>query len=96
MPDESRADESARGEVETATSLRPRPPAPGEAVPETLALRARRGAPAAAPPRLEISIGRIDIELARPAEPAPQAARRVSGPSRGFEGYRAARRGRLR
>jgi hypothetical protein len=92
--DTFQADQSDRGAVETP--LRPSPPSPGEVGSDTLAGHARRGAPAAAPPRLEISFGRIEIELARPAEPAPQAAPRVSGPSRGFEGYGAARRGWLR
>ena len=95
--DRARLDEAGRGvTAETPVLLQPRPPAPIATGLERMARRAAHGAPAEAPPLLEISIGRIDIEFARPAAPASPVTSRVSTPRRGFEGYGAARRGRLR
>lgn len=78
-----------------STVLRPRQPGPDDLSTAPPHRRAEPRPPEAAA-QLEISIGRISIEFARPAEAPPQPSRPAASPSRGFAGYQAARRGRLR
>lgn len=63
---------------------RPAPPHPGEG-----SWREERT------PVLEISVGRVVVERPTPP-PAPAAAPQGGGPTRGFAGFSAARRGFLR
>jgi hypothetical protein len=92
-PDGTRALGAAQhGELDEAIAALPGMLRPRAETPRPERSTARADSPER-DPRLELSIGRIELEL---AQPAPAVAPPPTGVRRGFEGYGAARRGRVR
>ncbi len=96
VPDPQHPVKQDRDEIEATQPLQPRLAPQDGRVNEALRGPGERPTPPAATPTLEISIGRISIEYAKPPEPTPRATKPAAATSRGFADYHAARRGRLR
>lgn len=96
VPDPQRRVKQDHDKVDATQPLQPRLASQDGRVNEALRGPGEQHTPQAVSPTLEISIGRISIEYAKPPEPTPRAIKPAAATSRGFADYHAARRGRLR